>query len=147
MATRHASLTLAFMSSSGRERTRKIGCFSANFSIPFLIMLQLNVMIPACTTWLSHVRPQCVRRSSPFQLLRRTTSAWLRLRNYSHDLRRRLTSPCRLPFSKAQNTSNMQGAYISLGEVQISDGQIGSLHEYREVAPRALRQILDLPPS
>ena len=29
------------------RRTRKIGCFSANFSIPFLMMLQLNVMIPA----------------------------------------------------------------------------------------------------
>lgn len=28
-------------------RTRKIGCLSANFSTPFLMMLQLNVMMPA----------------------------------------------------------------------------------------------------
>lgn len=28
-------------------RTRKMGCLSANFSTPFLMMLQLNVMMPA----------------------------------------------------------------------------------------------------
>lgn len=63
-------------------RTRKIGCLSANFSTPFLMMLQLNVMMPAylalsiCGTSHKLSRPSLTISIAPQNDIFATRDSW-----------------------------------------------------------------------